>query len=79
MEVRGLSSISQILHQTDLIDLYKHCDHPTKRPPPYNQGSQIIDFCFGSPEFASALAAAWYYLWRTDRTLWQPLYPWTRF
>jgi len=30
------------------------------RPPTYNRGAQPIDLCAGSPEFVTALTAAWY-------------------
>jgi len=40
------------------VDLH-HLRHPTTpRPPTYNRGTQTIDTCLGSPEFASSLVAA---------------------
>jgi len=53
-----MQGLTQLLAETDLVDLH-HLRHPhTPCPPTYNHGTQTIDTCLGSPEFASSLVAA---------------------
>jgi len=53
--------VAQIFQETDLHDLHS-VKHPHQVcPPTYNQGSQPIDLCAGSPEFVDALQAAGIY------------------
>jgi len=44
----------------DLCNLHSVQNPHQVCPPTYNQGSQLIDLCAGSPEFVDPLEAAWY-------------------
>jgi len=59
-QIPSTTGMHRTFTKTNLIDLHSHRHAGQWWPSTYNQGSNPINLCTGSSEFADALEAAWY-------------------